>query len=199
MMKRQLIAQALIATACLLPLSASAADTTENYTFDASHTYVLWHVNHFGYSIQSGKFAMVEGSLTLDDTKPQNSKVNVTINTKDIVTGVPKLDEHLKNKDFFNVEKYPTATFVSDKVEVTGKDKGKVHGTLTLLGVSKPVTLDVTFNKNAIHPISNKKTVGFSATTTIKRSDFGMKYGVPGVADDVKIDIGSEANLVSKS
>ena len=176
-----------------LTLSAYAADT---YTLDPSHSYVLWHINHLGFSTQTGKW-MANGTLQLDEAKPANSKVNVTIQMANIVTGVPKLDEHLSGGDFFNVKKYPTATFVSDKVTVTGKDKALVHGMLTIRGISKPVTLNVTLDKMGVNPIDNKMTAGFSATTQVKRSDFGMNALLPWLGDDVKIDIGAEAKKAS--
>lgn len=164
----------------------------ETYTLDPMHTYVLWHINHFGFSNPSGKW-FAEGSLNLDEKKPQNSKVNVIIHINNMVTGIPELDKHLKGPLFFDVEKFPTATFVSNKIDVTGKKVGKVHGILTVHGVSKPVTLNVTLNKMGINPISNKMSVGFSASTTIKRSDYGMTTLLPGLGDEVKINIEAEA------
>jgi polyisoprenoid-binding protein YceI len=195
-MKRKLVAKLMLISAITLPFTVSA-QSVETYQLDPSHTYILWEVNHFGFSNQVGKFTMLDGSLTLDEKKPQNSKVTVTININDLSTGVSKLDEHLKGKDFFDVQKYPTATFVSNKVEKTGENSAKVYGTLTLLGVSKPVTLNMTLNKTGMHPISHKKSMGFSGTTTFNRSEFGMSYGLPAVSDKVKIDIGAEANLAS--
>lgn len=170
-------------------LSAQAADT---YTLDPNHTYVLWHINHFGFSNPSGKW-MAQGTLVLDEANPQNSKVNVNINLATIVTGIKELDEHLQSPLFFDVKQYPTATFVSDKVDVTGKNTAKVHGILTLHGASKPITLDVTLNKIGISPITNKKTVGFTATTQLLRSDFGITTLLPGISDEVNINIESEA------
>ena len=172
---------------CILP--ASAADT---YTFDTNHTSVLWHISHFGFSYPSGKW-LANGTLIADEAKPQDSKVNITIDVAAIDTGITKLDEHLKSSQFFDVEKFPTATFVSDKVTLTGKNTAKVHGMLTVHGVSKPVILDVTLNKLGVSPITNKKTAGFTAITNIKRSDFGMTTYLPGLGDDVKIDIQAEA------
>jgi polyisoprenoid-binding protein YceI len=166
-----------------------AADT---YTLDPTHTYVLWHINHFGYSNQTGKW-YADGTLTLDKEKPQNSKVEVNINVDNMVTGLPELDKHLKSEEFFDVSKYPQATFVSDKVTVTGKNTAKVHGILTVHGVSKPVTLDVTLSKMAENSFTKKMTVGFSAHTKIKRSDFGMAAFIPALGDEVKIDIEAEA------
>lgn len=171
---------------------AGMTQAAETYTFDPGHSYVLWHINHFGFSNPSGKW-FANGTLILDETKPENSQVKVTIDVAKMDTGIPKLDEHLKSKDFFDVEQYPTATFVSNKVKMTGKDSAKVFGILTLHGVSKPVVLDVKLNKLGMSPISNKTTAGFTATTKLKRSDFGIKAYLPGLGDEVNIDIETEA------
>jgi len=172
-------------------LPAQAAE--EEFTLDPMHTYVLWHVSHFGFSYPSGKW-MASGTLILDKNKPQNSKVNVTINMADIDTGIPKLDEHLKSKEFFNVAVFPTATFVSTKVDPTGKSTAIVYGTLMLHGVSKPVMLHVTLNKAGEFFMTHKYRVGFSATTQINRSDFGVDaYVRPGLGNKVGIEIEAEA------
>lgn len=185
-MKRNLLQ--LIFLFIFFPLVATA----ENYTLDPQHSYVLWHINHFGFSNPSGKW-LAEGTLVLDDKKPQASKVNATIHVANVITGIPELDKHLQGKLFFDTAQFPTATFVSDKVTVTGKNTAKVHGTLTLHGVSKPITLNVTLNKMGPNPITNKMSVGFSATTQLKRSDFGMNSLLPGLSDQVKIQIEAEA------
>ena len=151
-----------------------------------------WSISHFGFSNPSGKW-LADGTLVLDEAKPKDSKVNVTIKVGDLVTAIPKLDENLKGNEFFDVAKFPTATFVSDKVDVTGTNTAKVHGTLTLHGVSKPIVLDVKLNKLGISPVSNKKTAGFTATTKLKRSDFGVDAYLPGLGDEVKINIEAEA------
>ncbi len=177
--------------------AAAPASISGTYNLDPSHTHISWTVEHMGYSHFNGKFANATGTVTLDEAHPENSKVNMTVNTSDIVTGVPKLDEHLKGDSFFNVAKFPTATFVSDKVEPTGKDTAKVTGTLTLLGVSKPVTLDVKLNKAGQHPMMHKNWVGFDASTTLKRSDWGLSYGIPMVSDEVKLEIEAEAGAAS--
>lgn len=178
-----------------ITLSAFSASAADKYTLDPTHTAVIWHANHFGFSNPSGRFVGIEGSITIDEKKPENSSVNVVIPTANVVTGIDKFNEHLKSKDFFSVAEFPKATFASSKVEVTGKDTAKVHGSLTLLGISKDVTLDVKMNKIGENPFSKKKTAGFSATTVLKRSDFGMKYGIPGVSDEVAISIEAEGTL----
>ncbi len=170
-----------------LPVQAAP----ETYTLDPNHTYVLWHISHFGFSNPSGKW-MANGTLTLDQANPQNSKLDVIIQVDTLVTGIKELDEHLKGDLFFNAAKFPTATFVSDKITTTGKDTAQVQGMLTVHGVTKPVTLNVKLNKIDISPITNKKTAGFTATTSIKRSDFDITTLLPGVGDDVKIEIEAE-------
>lgn len=176
--------------AMLFPWVAPAADT---YTLDPSHSYVLWHINHFGFSNPSGKWMVAEGTLLLDEKKPQASKIDVTIHAAEIVTGSKELDEHLKGAVFFDVAKYPLATFVSNKINLVKKNKAKVTGILTVHGISKPITLDVMLNKIGINPITNKKTVGFTASTKLNRSDFGITTLLPGLGDEVKINIEAEA------
>ncbi|HBI2946268.1 TPA: YceI family protein [Legionella pneumophila] len=169
----------------------------QTLTLDNQHTYVLWKVKHLGFSTQAGKW-YANGQLVLDKDNPQQSKVNVIIKIDDIVTGIPELDKHLKGKLFFDTKQFPTATFVSDKVEVTGKNKAKVYGMLTLHGVTKPIILDVLFNKAGINLLNDRETAGFSATTSLKRSDYGIKALIPEVGDDVEIEIEAEAYLDKK-
>ena len=185
-----LLAAAAVFTSAF-PAASYAADT---YTLDPTHTSVIWKANHFQFSNPHGLFSMVEGTVTLDEAAPANSTVDVTINTGNIFTGNTKFDDHLKNKDFFNVGEFPKATFKSTKVEPSGDKTAKVTGDLTILGVTKPVTLDVVYNHKGEHPFSKKPTVGFPATGIIKRSEFGMNYAVPGVSDDVHITIEAEAS-----
>lgn len=169
---------------------ANAAE--EKYTFDPEHSYVSWHINHFGFSNPTGKW-MVQGTLLLDQQKPQNSKVNATINVANIITGLPELDKHLQGEIFFDTEKYPTATFVSNKVDVLGNNKALVHGILTIHGISKPVTLNMQLNKIGQNPITDKMGVGFSGNAKIKRSDFDIITLLPGLGDDVTLHIEVEA------
>lgn len=164
----------------------------ETLILDSNHTYVLWSIRHLDFSPQVGKF-YAKGQLILDKDHLDQSKLNVTINLADISTGLPELDKHLKSKLFFDVEHYPTATFVSNKVVVLNNNTADVTGMLTLHGVSKPVVLHVTYNKSGMNPITNKMTAGFSATAEIKRSDFGMNTLLPALGDTVELKIGAEA------
>lgn len=187
-LRNLLFSTALLAT---LATPVMAADT---YKLDPMHTAVVFHVNHFGFSNPSGKFMNVAGTVVLDQQNPAASKVNVTIPIAALDTDVPMLDDKLKSKDFFDAAAYPTATFASTKVDVTGKDTAIVHGMLTLHGVSKPVDLNVRFNKLGEN-FMKQPTAGFSAVALIKRSDFGINSFLPAVGDDVHLDIESEANL----
>lgn len=172
-----------------LPVYAS-----ETYTLDPQHTYVLWHIKHLGFSTQVGKW-YASGTLVLDKDKLQNSKVNATIQVANMVTGIPELDKHLTGKLFFDTAQFPTATFVSNKVEVTGENTANVYGMLTLHGITKPVILNTIFNQAGNNPVTDKMTVGFSANTQIKRSDFDIKTLIPNVGDDVYLQIEAEAYL----
>ena len=186
--------RAVLLAGSFIMMAGAAHAAPETYTLDTSHTNVVWSINHFGFSNPSGKMTKVEGTLVLDEAAPANSKVDVTLSPADVQTGIEKLDEHLKSKDFFDAETYPKATFTSTKVELTGKETAKVTGTLTLRGVSKPVVLNVKLNKIGTN-MMGKKTAGFSATTIVKRSDFGMVTYLPNLGDSVGISIESEANI----
>jgi polyisoprenoid-binding protein YceI len=190
---KRILQHIILALTLSLPFSVSAfaADT---YMLDPNHTYVLWHINHFGFSNPSGKW-FANGTIVLDEAQPQNSKLNVMIDIADIDTGIKDLDDHLKSPLFFDASKYPIATFVSTKVNVTGKNTATVTGMLMLHGVTKPVTLAVTLNKIGISPLTDLKTVGFSATATINRSDFNINTLIPEISDEVKIDIEAEGSL----
>ncbi|MSP33891.1 MAG: polyisoprenoid-binding protein [Rickettsiales bacterium] len=179
-----------------LALFAFSTNAAESYKFDPHHTSIVWTANHFGFSNPSGKFSEVEGDLTLDEKNPAKSQVNVTVKMANLFTGYSNFDNHLKGNDFFNIEKFTTATFVSKKVTISGKNTAKVIGDLTVLGVTKPVTLNVKLNKIAINPISQIRTAGFTATALIKRSDFGIDYAIPSVGDYVKLLIEAEAAVL---
>ncbi len=164
----------------------------EEYKLDKSHTSVNWEISHFDFSHYFGKWE-AEGKLWLDQDKPENSKVDVTIKVGDMITGNDKLNKHLKSADFFDVKKFPKATFVSDEIEVQDGKIAKVHGNLTLRGVTKPVVLEVISQKIAKN-MANKDTAGFRAKTILKRSDYGISAYLPGLGDDINLVIEVEAN-----
>lgn len=159
------------------------------YKVDTGHTQVNWQVNHFGFSKYDGQFGGVTGTLQLDPRNPSAAKLSVTIPVSGLSTTVQKLTEHLNSADFFDASKYPAATFTSTRIEPRGMT-ARITGNLTLHGVTRPVTLDTRFigagpGMMAPNPVN----VGFEATARLKRSDFGISYGVPVVSDDVELRI----------
>lgn len=200
---KTLVTAGLLGTALLLTAPAFAQDVTRDpaavtsgtYAIEPTHTKVVFAINHLGYSTYYGSFPKADGTLVLDAANPAKSALNVTIDVTAISTDLKELNDHLKAPDFFDTAKFPTATFKSTKVEPTGKNTAKVTGDLTLKGVTKPVTLDVTFNQAGPNMINKVYTVGFDAVGTIKRSDFGVSAYVPAVGDEVTLRIGSELQL----
>jgi len=190
---RHVFKSALLATALLAGSLSPAFAAPETYALEQTHTEVVFSWTHFGFSKPTAKFMNAVGTLVLDEASPAASAVEVTFAIDGLNTGVAALDGHLKSKDFFDAATYPTATFKSTKVDVTGKDTAKVTGDLTIHGVTKPVTLDVKLNKIGAN-MKGVKTAGFSATGQIKRSDFGMGAYVPAVSDEITLVITAEAN-----
>ncbi len=174
-----------------------SAQAAELYKIDPSHASINWTASHFGFSDQTGKITDVTGYINFDEADPKSGSVEVQIGVGSMVTGLPKLDEHLKSADFLNVAKFPTAKFKSTEITTSGKTFAKIKGNLTLLGITKPVTLETKLIKIGTNPINQQKTMGFYATTTLKRSDFGMNFGLPGIANLIKIEINLEANYIS--
>lgn len=190
-------ATALIATSALAqemkPLSTPLAQAPAGqYELEKSHASITFKVLHMGLAYYTMRFNDFDATIDLDPKKPEASKLNVSIKPASLDSNDKKLTEHTNNKDFFDVTKYPTITFVSTGIEKTSDTSGKVTGNLTLHGVTKPITLDARFNGGGSHPFFKKHALGFSATTTIKRSEFGMGYGVPMVDDNVHVMIETE-------
>lgn len=177
----------------LLSLAFSGAAGAATYVIDANHAQVQFTYSHFGYANLSGRLTGVSGDFDFDPANPAGSSIAVTIPMNTLSTGVPKLDEHLSSDDFFDVAKFPTASFKSSKVTALGNNKLSVAGDMTIHGVTRPVVLDVTINSTSVHPMRNVPTAGFDASATIKRSDFGVGRMVPKVSDEVKLSISLEA------
>ena len=173
---------------------ASAQLYATTYTLEPNYTQGVFRWNHLGFSSPAAQFSQGEGTLEFDQADPAKSSVKVTIPLTSLNTGVPALDDDFRSEDFFDIAKFPTATFKSTKVEKgTVPGQLKVTGELSLHGVTKSVTLDVTVNKIGINPRSNIPTIGFNATATLKRSDFGLGEYVPQVGDEIRIHIISQA------
>ena len=174
-----------------LPLAAAAAP--ETYTLDPYHTYTHFEVNHLGFSNMRGRFDKSSGKFTLDKAAKTGS-LELAVETASITTGDndkagrPRArDEHLRSPDFFNVVEFPRMTYKTTAVKFSGDSPATIEGNVTLLGVTKPLSLHVDNWKCGANPMSKKEMCGGNASGTLKRSDFGMKYGLFGVGDDFKL------------
>jgi polyisoprenoid-binding protein YceI len=180
------------AIAALLFATPLAAEPVA-YDFDKSHANLVFSYDHLGYSTTDGRFGDWEGELLIDLETPSNSKITMTVNVESMDTFWAERDTHLKSADFFGVEEHPTATFTSTNVEKTGENTLAVTGDLTIKGITKPTTFDVTVNAQGEHPMAKVPAVGLDATTVVKRTDYGMDKFVPYVGDEVTISFSAEA------
>lgn len=189
------LAPALAALGLVATLSTAQAATAPQdvqagtYQVETSHTQVTFSLLHFGFTQYSGLFSGATGSLTFDPAHPATSKLSVSIPVASVQTTSAKLTDELHGADWFDAARYPTATFVSTKVVPTGAGSAAVTGNFTLHGVTKPLTLQVRYVGAGINPMDKAYTLGFQATGTVKRSDFGVKTYVPMVGDDVTLSI----------
>jgi polyisoprenoid-binding protein YceI len=186
-MIRRLILATSLAVASL-PLQAIP------YTLEPDYTQGVFRWNHLGFSSPAAQFAQGQGTLEFDRADPTRSSVEVTIPLSTLSTGVPALDDDFRSIDFFDTARFPTATFKSTKVEKgTAMDRLEVTGQLTLHGVTRPIRLEVTVVKIGTNPRSGLPTVGFDASATLKRSDFGLGRYVPQVGDEIQLHLTSQA------
>ncbi len=175
-----------------LPLAAHAADS---YTIDPEHSFPHFSVSHLGFSTMQGRFDQTSGKATLDVAGKKGS-VELNVEAASINTGFGKRDTHLRSPDFFNAAEFPRINFKSTAFKFKGDTLESVEGNLTLLGVTKPVKLTINFFKcglDPMDPLKIREKCGADASTQIKRTDFGMKFGVPMVGDDIKLVFEIEA------
>ncbi|WP_137165839.1 YceI family protein [Salinimonas lutimaris] len=163
------------------------------YQIDPDHTSVVASWEHFGFSHPTATFDDASGSITYDSDDVSASSVNVTIPVSTADTYVEKLTEEFMTETYFNTDKFPDATFTSTKVVDKGDGKLEVHGDLTIKGTTKSIVFEAMLNKQGEHPMTKKPAIGFDATTTIMRSDFGVDQYVPNVSDEVTLRITTEA------
>ena len=183
------------AFASLLGAAMSAQAAPMTYKLDPNHTMVLFSWNHFGYSNPTADIGLGEGQVVFDEQHPAQSSIEVTLPLARLDTHVAALTSHLKEADFFDAAKYPVITFKSSKVEPLGDHKFKVSGDLTAHGVTRPIVLDATLNKVGANQMSKVQSIGFDATATLKRSDFGVGAYVPSVSDEVHVRITTEGSV----
>ncbi|PJK11415.1 polyisoprenoid-binding protein [Lysobacteraceae bacterium NML120232] len=184
---------ALLAVAC----GNAFAEKTE-YQIDPTHTMVIASWSHMGFSNPMANFADATGKLVYDRENPAASTVQVEIPMQSLTSFVPALDTELKGKDYFNVEQFPKAVFTSTAVKAVGESRLEVQGNLQLRGVTRPVTLNVVLNGQGEHPMKKVPAIGFDATGSFKRSEFGIDKYIPAISDDIQLRITVEAHADKK-
>ena len=187
------VAMLMLATTSFAAVSAAPVAPKDvqagTYAVEPYHTRVQFTVNHFGFTDWYGDFTNVSGELTLNPAHIEQSKLDISVPVASVSTTNAKLDGELKGDQWFGADKYPTIHFVSTKIVRTGPAKAAITGNLTFHGVTRPVTLQATFNGAGVNPLDKAYTAGFNATTSIKRSDYGVKMYVPMVGDETTLRI----------
>jgi polyisoprenoid-binding protein YceI len=173
-----------------LAAQAFAAD----YAIDPTHTHVAFKIDHLGFSHVLGFFPGVAGTLSFDPANVNASKLDVTIQSDSLNTLFAQRDTDLKGADWLDTAEFPTITYLGKTFAKTDDTHGTIVGDMTIRGVTKPVTLNVTLNKAGQHPMTKDDAVGFDATGTFKRSDFGIKTYLPYIGDEISVDISTEAH-----
>ena len=168
------------------------------YIFDRLHTQILFFVDHFGFSKSQGEFLEFEGTFTFDKRDFEKSEVELTIFTDSIDMDDEKWNKKMRGKRYFNTTKYPSIQFTSTSVETLDTRNAAVHGELTLLDTTLPVTVYMTFNKAGMNLATGKRTAGFSGHTRLKRSDFGMTSHLKYIGDEVEIRLEVEGIVEQK-
>lgn len=205
-MKRLLTTAALATSMAFAGIGIASADghqlsekvSAGTYKMDVTHGYVTFTYSHFGLSNPQVSFKTVDANITLDAEDPTASAVNVTIAAASIDSDVDVFNEHLNSDNWFNTAEHPEITFVSTALTQADGTTGTLTGDLTIKGITKPVTLDVTLLGAMEHPLSKKDTLGIQATGTVLRSDFDLGAYAPAVSDEVTITISGEFNKVDE-
>ena len=178
--------------ALIAVLAPPAMADQDTYSIDPNHTFPSYEIGHFGYSFQRGRFNRTAGKITLDIGAKKGSAY-VTMDAGSVSTGVPKLDENLQGEDFFDAAKFPQIVFNSSDFVFDGDRVTAANGNLTIRGITRPVSFNLTFFHCAVHPFFKKKACGADMTAHIKRSEFGMTKFLPVLADEVLLRVNVEA------
>ena len=173
-------------------LAAPALAAPETFVVDGTHTFPRFAYSHFGFSTQLSRFDKTSGKIVFDRVA-KTGAVDIVIDAKSVDTGYPTFNEHIQGEDFLDTAKYPTATFKSTAVRFEGDKPVAVDGNLSMKGVTRPVTLTITYFHAMPHPILKKDAIGANAVTRVKRTDFNMGKYAPNVSDEVTITLAVEA------
>jgi polyisoprenoid-binding protein YceI len=181
-------------TSVLALCIATAASAADTYHLEKTHVDLLFSISHAGFTEKHGSFRDLDATLEYDAAKPENSQVTVVVKTDSLDTAFAPRDKDVKSEKFLDVAKYPEMRFVSMKVTREPDQTLRIDGQLTLHGVTKPLTLHARLNKEAPNPFDKRPTLGFSATGSLKRSDFGIATYIPVIGDEVNLTIDAEFN-----
>ena len=187
----------LLTTALGLAATTAMADAVR-YDLDPSHSQIVFSYDHFGFSTTYGMFSGFEGRIAFDADAPEASTVEVSFPVTTMLTGWEERFQHFMSPDFFAATEDEMVTFVSTGIEVTGEDAARITGDLTLNGVTKAVVLDARLNAAGTNPMTQSDWLGFDATTTLLRSDFGLGLFAPAVSDEVEVMISIEAGIAAQ-
>lgn len=184
----------LAALGWLLGAAGPAAAEPEEFVLDPEHTSITFFVQHLGYADLAGMFLESSGSFRFDEDTRQLANLRIVVETASVFTNHERRDGHLRSADFLNVEEFPEMVFVGRSIEPTGERSARLTGELTLLGVTRPLTLEVRLNKAGRYPFLDEHyAIGIDARGTLRRSEFGMTYGGDWVGDEIRLVIGFEA------
>lgn len=188
-----------LALAAALAVAATAGVAqAETYEIDTRHTQVHFTYSHFGLSNITGRLADATGTIVYDPADPTAASIEISVPIASVSTGVQAMDDHFQKDDLFDAAQFPTASFKSTSVQPAGEGKLALAGDLTIHGVTRPATFDVTINNLIEHPMRKVPAAGFDAVGTIKRSDFGVDKYVPNIPDEVRLNITIEAYAKAK-
>lgn len=190
------LTRSLVALPAALAISTGAMAEPRKFIVDDEHFSIVFEIMHIGYAPVMGMFREVEGQFVYDEEARELKSGQLVFQSDSVFTNHKKRDEHVRNEDFLNSEEYPEITYTVTGFETTGENTGKVTGDLEMLGQTRPVVLDVTLNKSSVYPFGHEEyTLGISASTTLKRSEWGMTYGIEQamVGDEVTLRFGFEA------
>ena len=176
----------------LLAVGASSA-FAQTYNIDPGHTYPSFEADHLGLSFWRGKFTKTSGKVVLDKAATNGGTLEITIDANSIDFGHAKMNENARGKDMFNAEKFPTITYKSSALKFEGDKLVAVEGDMTLLGVSKAMSLKINHFKCMMHPMLKREVCGADASARFDRSDYGLSYGIPRFAPEVKLQLQVEA------
>lgn len=181
-----------------MAVQPTQSGTRTSWQIDPAHSSIEFSARHMMVTTVKGRFTGVSGTITIDESNPANSSAEAVIDAKTLETGAEQRNQHLKSSDFFEVDKYPTITFKTTRIQLEGRERAKVHGNLTMHGVTREIVLDTELNGYGKNPWG-KQVAGFDARTSISRKDFDLNWNVALetggvlVGDTIKIELGIEA------